>query len=214
MATFEYNDKLKFMLPAGFSFSRDKDDEGKEIVSILTGKYENDEGETNYEFNCRVNYNEYDPSEEDDEFSSDNLLDLLAERMEYSKRMRLPGAPKTILLNKAMPLSIFGHILKMYVSTVLVQVDDWSVMQLVTSGKYNDDDPSVNTEVYENLFEVLKAARINGKKLPVESISPSEVEEALQLTFEEDGEAIDVSPKLQFNFTAGDETTTYEYTRL
>ena len=126
--------------------------------------------------------------------------------------MKLPGAPKTILLNKGMPLSIFGHILKMYASIVLVQVDDWAVMQLITTGTYSDDDPSVNTERYENLFEVLKAARVKGKKLPVESVSPSEIEEALQLTFEEDGEAIDVSPKLQFNFTAGDETTTYEYT--
>ena len=63
MATFEYNDKIKFMLPAGFIFSRDEDDEGNEVVSILTGEYENDEGETNYKFNCRVNYTEYDPSE-------------------------------------------------------------------------------------------------------------------------------------------------------
>ena len=100
MATFEYNDKIKFMLPAGFIFSRDEDDEGNEVVSILTGEYENDEGETNYKFNCRVNYTEYDPSEADEEFTSDNLLDLLAERMENSRRMKLPGAPKTILLNK------------------------------------------------------------------------------------------------------------------
>ncbi len=55
MATFEYNDKIKFMLPAGFIFSRDEDDEGNEVVSILTGEYEKDEGETNYEFNCSVN---------------------------------------------------------------------------------------------------------------------------------------------------------------
>lgn len=212
MATFEYNDKIKFMLPAGFIFSRDEDDEGNEVVSILTGEYENDEGETNYKFNCRVNYTEYDPSEADEEFTSDNLLDLLAERMENSRRMKLPGAPKTILLNKGMPLSIFGHIMKVYASIVLVQVDDWAVMQLITTGTYSDDDPSINTERYENLFEVLKAARIKGKKLPVEGVSPSEIEEALQLTFEEDGEAIDVSPTLRFNFTAGDETTTYEYT--
>ena len=188
MATYEFNEKIKFMLPAGFIFSRDEDDEGNEVVSILTGEYENDEGETSYKFNCRVVFSEYDPAEADDEFTSDNLLDLLAERMENSRLMKLPGTPKTILLNKGMPLSIFGQM--MYASIGLVQVDDWAVMQLITSGTHNDDDPSVNTERYENLYEVLKATRINGKILPVDSITPSEIEEVLQLTFEEDGEAI------------------------
>lgn len=212
MATYEFNDKIKFMLPPGFIFSRDEDDEGNEIVSILAGEYENDEGEICYKFNCRVNYNEYDPEEADEEFTSENLLDLLAERMEDSRRMKLPGIPKTILLNKGMPLSIFGRVMKMYASIGLVQISDWSVMQLITTDMFNDDDPSENTTRYENLYEVLKAVRVNGKKLPIDSITPYEIEDALQLTFDEDGEAIDVSPKIQFNFTAGDETTTYEYT--
>lgn len=212
MATYEFNNKIKFMLPAGYLFSRDEDDEGNEIVNITAGEYENDEGETCYKFTCRVSYTEYDPEEADEEFTSDNLLDLLAERMEDSRRMKLPGTPKTILINKGMPLSIFGHVMKMFASLGLVQVSDWSVLQLITTGMFNDDDPQANSERYEYLYEVLKATRINGKKLPIDSTSPSQIEEALQLTFDEDGEAIDVSPKIQFNFTNGDETTTYEYT--
>lgn len=212
MATYEYNDKIKFMLPAGYLFSRDEDDEGNEVVNITAGEYENDEGETCYKFTCRVSYTEYDPEEADEEFTSDNLLDLLAERMEDSRRMKLPGTPKTILINKGMPLSIFGRVMKMFASLGLIQVSDWSVLQLITTGLFNDDDPQANSERYEYLYEVLKATRINGKKLPIDSTSPSQIEEALQLTFDEDGEAIDVSPKIQFNFTNGDETTTYEYT--
>lgn len=212
MATYEFNNKIKFMLPAGYLFSRDEDDEGNEIVNITAGEYENDEGETCYKFTCRVSYTEYDPEEADEEFTSDSLLDLLAERMEDSRRMKLPGTPKTILINKGMPLSIFGHVMKMFASLGLVQVSDWSVLQLFTAGMFNDDDPQANSERYEYLYEVLKATRINGKKLPIDSTSPSQIEEALQLTFDEDGEAIDVSPKIQFNFTNGDETTTYEYT--
>lgn len=212
MATYEFNNKIKFMLPAGYLFSRDEDDEGNEIVNITAGEYENDEGETCYKFTCRVSYTEYDPEEADEEFTSDNLLDLLAERMEDSRRMKLPGTPKTILINKGMPLSVFGHVMKMFASLGLVQVSDWSVLQLITTGMFNDDDPQANSERYEYLYEVLKATRINGKKLPIDSTSPSQIEEALQLTFDEDGEAIDVSPKIQFNFTNGDETTTYEYT--
>lgn len=212
MATYEFNNKIKFMLPAGYLFSRDEDDEGNEVVNITAGEYENDEGETCYKFTCRVSYTEYDPEEADEEFTSDNLLDLLAERMEDSRRMKLPGTPKTILINKGMPLSIFGRVMKMFASIGLIQVSDWSVLQLITTGLFNDDDPQANSERYEYLYEVLKATRINGKKLPIDSTSPSQIEEALQLTFDEDGEAIDVSPKIQFNFTNGDETTTYEYT--
>lgn len=212
MATYEYNDKIKFMLPAGYLFLRDEDDEGNEVVNITAGEYENDEGETCYKFTCSVSYAEYDPEEADEEFTSDNFLDLLAERMEDSRRMKLPGTPKTILINKGMPLSVFGHVMKMFASLGLVQVSDWSVLQLITTGIFNDDDPQANSERYEYLYEVLKATRINGKKLPIDSTSPSQIEEALQLTFDEDGEAIDVSPKIQFNFTNGDETTTYEYT--
>ena len=212
MSTYEFNERIKFMLPPGFILSRDEDDEGNEVVSILAGEYEDDEGETKYEFNCRVNYTEYDPAEVDEEISVENLLDLLAERMENSRRMKLPGTPKTIILNAGTPLSVFGSIIKMFSTICLVQVDDWAVMQLITTGIHNDEDPGENSKRYENIYEVLKAARINGEKLPVDSVTPSEIEETVQLTFEDDGEAIDVSPKLQVNFTAGDETTTYEYT--
>lgn len=212
MATYEFNNKIKFMLPAGYLFSRKEDDEGNEVVNITADEYENDEGETCYKFSCRVSYTEYDPEEADEEFTNDNLLDLLAERMEDSRRLKLPETPKTILINKGMPLSIFGHVMKMFASIVLVQVSDWSVLQLITTGRFDDDDLQANSERYEYLYDVLKATRINGKKLPVDSTSPSQIEGALQLTFDEDGEAIDVSPKIQFNFTNGDETTTYEYT--
>ena len=43
MATYEYNDIIKFMLPAGYLFSRDEDDEGNEVVNITAGEYENDD---------------------------------------------------------------------------------------------------------------------------------------------------------------------------
>ena len=92
--------KIKFMLPAGYLFSKDEDDEGNEVVNITAGEYENDEGETCYKFTCRVSYTEYDPEEADEEFTSDNLLDLLAERMEDSRRMKLPGTLKRFSLTK------------------------------------------------------------------------------------------------------------------
>ncbi len=212
MATYEFNDQIKFMLPADYIFSRDEDDDGNETVNIRTGEFENDDGETNYKYNCSLNFIEYDTEGEDEGITKDNLLDSVADRFENARRLTIPGTPKIMLVNKGMPLSIFGRILKMYAVMAYVQTDDFSFFSMTTTGRYDDDDPAENIARYDFLFEVLKAIRINGKKLNINSITPTEAEEALRLTFEEDGEAIDVSPTLKFNFTAGDETTTYEYT--
>ena len=50
MATYEFNDQIKFLLPAGFVVTREEDDEGEEFVKISAGEYENDDGETCYRF--------------------------------------------------------------------------------------------------------------------------------------------------------------------
>lgn len=210
MATFEYNDEIKFVLPSGFIFSREEDDDGNETVRIMR-EDEDYKGKTGYKFFCYVDYMEYDPETVGDETTSENLLEVLAEEeMKGSKRTKLLETPKTILLSKGMSISTLDCAIKGYFSTVLVQISDWSVMHLIATGAFYADDPSENIAMYENLYEVLKAARINGKKLPVDSTTPYEIKDALLVTFDEDGEASDTSSKLPFHFTAGDETTTYE----
>lgn len=213
MATYEFNDQIKFLLPSGFMLTREENDDGDEVVKIISGEYENDDGETCYKFSCNVTVNEFDPDDVDDDITSANLLDKLAERMEDSRRLKLPGTPEAVFINKGTPISIFGRLLKMFACICLVRASDWSTLQLVSVTRMNDDEPEENAVVYENMYEVLKAVRINGKKVPVESVSPYMLQDALELSFDENGEAIDVSPKIQFNFTAGDETTTYEYTQ-
>jgi len=213
MATYEFNDQIKFLLPSGFMLTREENDDGEEVVKILSGEYENDDGETCYKFSCNVNINEFDPDDVDDDITSANLLDKLAERMEDSRRLKLPGTPEAVFINKGTPISIFGRLIKMFACICLVRASDWSTLQLVSVTRMSDDEPEENSVVYENMYEVLKAVRINGKKVPVESVSPYMLQDALELSFDENGEAIDVSPKIQFNFTAGDETTTYEYTQ-
>lgn len=213
MTTYEFNDQIKFMLPPGFMLTREENDEGEEVVKILSGEYENDDGETCYKFSCNVNLNEFDPADVDADITSANLLDKLAERMEDSRRLKLPGTPEAVFINKGTPLSIFGRLIKMFACICLVRVSDWSTLQLVSVTRMNDDEPEENSVVYETMYKVLKGVRINGKKVPVESVSPYILQNALELSFDENGKAIDVSPKIQFNFTAGDETTTYEYTQ-
>ena len=86
MATYEFNDQIKFLLPSGFMLTREENDDGDEVVKIISGEYENDDGETCYKFSCNVTVNEFDPDDVDDDITSANLLDKLAERMEDSRR--------------------------------------------------------------------------------------------------------------------------------
>lgn len=212
MATYELTERIKFMLPPGFVFSRDKSDDGDEVISILADEYNDDDGETCYKFNCRIIYIMYNPQDPDKAVKSENLLDFLAESMNAHRQMKLPGMPRAVLLSRAMPLSILGCIIKTYATIGIIQVSDRDFIQLIVTGEFNDDDPSENTKRYENLLEVLKATRIDGNALQLGGLSASEVEDALQLEFDENCEATDISPKIHFSFSDDDETTTYECT--
>lgn len=77
MATYEYNDKLKFVFPSGFMLDRSENDDGDEVVNILAGEYEDDEGETRYAFRCQLTDLEYDLDDMDDDITSENLFDVV-----------------------------------------------------------------------------------------------------------------------------------------
>ena len=188
MATYEFNDKIKFILPAGFHISEGEDDEGNEEVNIVAGEYEDDEGETRHKFSCAVIYSEYDPEEVDEAFTSETLLDWIAEQREESRRMKLPGTPKTMLFEQSLCISFANiNIIEMSTLLGLVQVSDWSVLRLATVETLAHSQQE-NSERYEYFYELLKAIRINGKKLPIDSTSPSQIEAALQFASDEDDE--------------------------
>ena len=199
MPIFKYNDTIKFMLPPGFKCLREEDEDGK-YARILTGKYYNDQGETNYSFECRVEIYEYDPIMSGQGLTTDNLLERLAESIDNSRRVKLPGDPKTILLNRALPFSVLVGMVKSYATIALVQVEDWAVMQLISYGVY-DDEPNANSERSETFFKILRAVRVHEESLPIDTITPAAAEEVLRLSFVEDGEALDVTSSLHFDDT-------------
>lgn len=80
---------------------------------------------------------------------------------------------------------------------MLKKKSDWEVLELVHSKTVRDEDPGKRAAVYEYMYEILKAIRVDGKKLPVDAISPSGIQKAIELTGEEDGETIDLMPRIQ-----------------
>ena len=212
MATYEYNDKVKFMLPAGFILEREENDEGEEVVKILAGEYEDDDGDTCYSFQCTITELEYDPDDIDDDITSENLFEKVTDRMEDIKRVKVADAPETYFLSKAIPLQIFGRVMKMFGAITIVRTSDWGGINILSSNRFNDDDLDGNAEICKNVYEVMKSVRVDGKKIPLDNISPEIIQNVIDSSFDTDSDAIDVSPTIKLNITTGGETRTLEYT--
>ena len=209
MAAYELNNKVKFILPSKFVFSRGKDEEGNEQVKIQTGEYVDEDGDICYRFNCRVIYTEYDPEELDDEYTSDNLIELWTADAEPSKRMYLSGAPKTILINFRSNMSFLGDILQIYSLTSDTQVEDWTLLKLIITGI--EDDTLDEAELYNNFYEVLKSVRVKGKKLAIDGLTSSHIREKLRLESNEDKSFVEVTPKFEYESAVDNDTTPYEH---
>lgn len=214
MATYEYSDKVKFVLPAGFVFSREDDGEGDEIIKISAGEYENDDGEKQYKFNARLLGilldPEVEPDEDEDAVNCDNFLDKTSKQLENSKRLRISTNPDAYYINKNTPMTFFGIKIKAFSTMLMARVSDYELIDIVATSVFNDEDDSENDAVYENMFEILKAIRINNKKLQLENVTPHYLRSAVQLSFdEENSEAIDISPKI--SLAIGNQKAVYEY---
>lgn len=214
MGTHEYSNEVKFILPSGFVFSREDDGEGDEIIKISADEYENDDGETAYRFSARIMGIHLDPEAETDEdedaINCDNFLDEVSKSLENSKRLRISTNPDAYYLNKNIPLSLFGRKIKNFSTMLMARVNDYELIHIMAVSTFNDEDDSENDAVYENMFEILKAIRINGKKLQLGTATPQYLRSAVQLSFdEENSEAIDISP--QISIAIGNEKTVYQY---
>ena len=212
MATYEYNKELSFILPAGFKFLRETDDEGNEKVHISSGEYRDDEGEVKYKFNCVICLSEYEIEDDvdDKEKAVKELLDSAADCLENAKKIKLTGIPEAYILSKAMPMSVWGQIIKMFGCILLVRTTELSIAQIVSTGQINDDEPEDELEVYKNMYEIMKSVRVNGKKLNVEGITPQKMRKVLEPVFDDNEEARDISPTIKFVFDDGEGETTFE----
>lgn len=215
MATYEYNDKLKFMFPSGFMLDRSENDDGDEVVNILAGEYEDDEGETRYAFRCQITDSEYDLDDMDDGITSENLFDVATDRFfveEGARKIKVADDPETYFISKPIPLQIFGRVMKMYGAVTVIRSSDCTGINFISSNTYKDDEPEANAKVCEGVYEVLKSIRVDGKKIPLDNISPEIIQKVIESSFDCDSETIDISPTIKFNIKYGDEVRSLEYT--
>ena len=207
MATYEYNDKVKFILPDDFSFAIEEDDEGDEICKIFMGEHEDEDGDTTYRFYCQI----IDVEAPNNKTKAGEIFDEIAENQENAKFFRVPGTPYSMFFTSGQALNFLGHIVKQFFLTCSVIFNKGRVLNIASMGYLDEDDASANLEIYGNMLTVAKSIRVGGKKLPLDGITAQFLESTLSPVFD-DSEAIDLGASIKLNVTNGDETTTYEYT--
>jgi hypothetical protein len=138
--------------------AREENDEGDEVVNILAGEYEDDEGETCYAFRSQITDLEYDLDDMDeDDITSENLFDVVTNRFvaEGAKKIKVADDPETYFISKPIPLQIFGRVMKMYGAVTVIRFSDCTGINFISSNTYKDDEPEENAKVCENVYEEL-----------------------------------------------------------
>ncbi len=194
MSTYVFDDKIKFELPSGFFVEKEQGDDGNEFLKISAGAFKNRNGETDYKFRCQACYAKYEVK--DNNITSKNVIDYVADTLSKVGQTKFSGTPKTILVNQVTSKSIFGLAMHIYVSVGLVQVESWDILRLTFAGML-DDDPQVNSERNEFYLQFLRSIRVKGRKLPLENYQLGNLNRALSACSENDAESID--------FTSGGE---------
>lgn len=158
MATYEYNDKVKFILPDDFFFTREEDDEGDEICGIYAGKYEDEDGETVYRFKCQM----ADIKAPADKTNAGEIFDGIVENQDNAKCFKVPGTPYSMFFTSAQPLIFLGHIVKQFflisnkialydvnAPTDLFEIPDIKVQQEKISTQIQNENQKKEKEISE-----------------------------------------------------------------
>ena len=170
MSTFVLNEKVKFILPAGYEYDSYPGESGRMVNEIHCGEYLDDFGSTEYEFKCGVltqTFNEVGPG-----VTPDNLLET-ALREKFPDYMILPGKPKTAVAAMSASLAdvvggplglLFGMDKMTYILSGFVQTGSYELV-MFTIGKTVEDDEE-KRKLIRHLGTVLDAMRVDGRKIP------------------------------------------------
>lgn len=172
-----------YLLPFDAVVWENEKNDGDMLTCISAGEYVDNNGDLQYRFTCQIDYQEANSAEG---FSSDEILDVLAEGFAAERQFQVFDQPKTIMLNKATPVyePSIGETLNIFGIIVLIQINDWNVGSLIITSRINEADADKNFAVYEFIHQVMSALVVNGKPLPMDRLTPGELKHMLELSSE------------------------------
>lgn len=168
---FKLSDEVMFSIPFDVTFEYRIDDEGKEHCSILTGKYEDDNGNTKYKNNVSVSL----LSEEDEGDDRTSILDNLSDK-EWAIELEGPrrAAFFSIPFSKMKTFSLFGQTMTLVAVYLYIETDSGELVALMSPDAILSSEKDTKDKIVmlcDNFIEVAKAIEINGEALNFTGIS-------------------------------------------
>lgn len=196
MNTFDFNDKIRFLLPDDYNFEQSAPDvDGNMLTAIRADERRDDDGNTYYDFDCRVKLFVHNPNSFGKGFTSDRLLGTTMENLGKAKFCVLSTKPATNLIHKKVSFPVFGIQYTANSYLCVIQVAAWRVLSLTVT-KRDNGDPDVLVNALSRLMEVAEAVRLNGKKVPFLPIDLPKVVEALDYEDNDIDGIEDVTPEI------------------
>lgn len=213
MGTYKFTDKTRFVLPTGYEYLKEKNEDGEDIFRIVYGPSYNDDGDKVYDFSVNVSSGEYILEDGADSISLQEACQNMAKDKKGTKYFIVPGDPECMFISMPIPFSFFGVLVKSFAFALGFLEDKDKLIILTAATVQDDEDPKQNDKLYEHMMKVAKSVQVNGRKLPLEQLTAKKVQNALKLSFSDEDSIMDVSPTLKFEISDGEGTTTYEYTK-
>lgn len=207
--TFRLGKYVLFELPADYCVQPAEPDETKDdpelVAHITEGLYTDEEGEAKYRYNANVYLGDMDVDGEDraaNPGASD--LEIMARRADNAKTYYMPDPIPAILVGVPMSLSIFGRTLRMFGSTLMVELPDGHVLRVIASNMIKDEDDE--DMILLHLLTVAKSLTVNGHKLPVGNLYPRLMAQYLMDSSDTDVPEINVKMNVKVKYASSEDT--------
>lgn len=209
MEPFAYNDNLSFFLPDWIEVCTELNEDGEESSVLNIGLYLDDDGDIQQRF--KASFSTITIKNPDDrQITVEDVCEELAGAVEGTKFYVVSGSPECMFMNMPMPVSILGVELKLRRHFFAVRISR-ETMVAVTAIVEVAENNEKNLQFYKDMLEVARSARVDGKPLPIDGLTAEQLMQEIELSFEDDDEAIDITSAIKIEISSGDEKTTISF---
>ena len=210
MARFDYDDKLSFIFPNSIEVEEEVNEEGKKSYSLNVGLYLDDDGEI--QSRTKMGFMTISITSLDAETrTTESVCEDIARGTEGARYYVVPEKPECMFMNIPASVSILGNTLNLsrFIFAVRVSIDTLTAVSVVI--ELNEDNPERVHQFYKDVLEIARSVRVSGDPIPLGDLTSEQLQEAIQLSFDEDNEAVDITSSIRVEVTRGDETFSFSF---
>ena len=207
MATHKYDEHLSFVLPSGYEFEHNTDDEN-DFYNLKCGRYIDDDGDIAYKCTLRITDLNITHDPDSKIFSAEDILNEVYGANSDAAYAKASGAFPMMFAAIPMPISIFGRTMNVQGLTLYIGYDRYKAY-VITHVFTLPDDVQEASEKYQQLLDAAKTVRVDGKALNITGVTAYSLLKDLNLDFS-NLEVTQLGAKLSVNVIGGSEMHTSE----